>query len=66
MITLQMSRPTKPMNTKELAAAYGVGYETFISWLKPIRQKVGEQLGKMWTVKQIQIIFDHLGNPGND
>jgi hypothetical protein len=53
----------KPYNTTELAELYGVSYKTFTAWLKPIRDKLGPKLGKVWTIAQVKIIVEHLGTP---
>ena len=56
----------KPYRTKDLAHLYGVTIKTMISWLKPIREHLGEQTARMWTPKQVKQIFDHLNPPSND
>ncbi len=47
----------------ELCVLYGITYKTFKKWLRPHEHKVGEMLGKMYTPKQVIIIFECLGEP---
>lgn len=63
MLAITMSNMVKPMNSKELANLYMVTKEVFIAWLKPIREKLGPQVGRMWTIKQVQMMIDHFGPP---
>jgi hypothetical protein len=58
-----MTKPLKPYSIKELSQCYDVSYKVMRSWLSPIKKKVGKQVGKCFNVKQIRIIFDHLGHP---
>lgn len=52
-------------NSQQLAHFYGVSYRVFLRWIEPHRNKLGEQLGKTWTPKQVQIIVDELAAPTN-
>lgn len=49
---------------KQIKTLYNVGSKTWKSWLQPICKAVGELKGKVYTPKQIQIIVEHLGEPG--
>jgi hypothetical protein len=51
------------MNKKQLAAAYKISVKTLNAWLKPFKDKIGPMTGKVYTPKQIKIIFESLGEP---
>lgn len=49
---------------KELAAIYEVDRRTFKNWLKPFHSQIGEKTGRYYNVKQVRVIIDKLGMPG--
>ena len=53
----------KAYNKKELAVLYNVSVKTLNHWIKPIENKLGPYLGRSFSVKQVEILFDHLGRP---
>lgn len=53
----------KPLNYKQLAAVYEVTHKTLKKWLEPFSTEIGEVRGKVFTLKQIRIIYDKLGEP---
>lgn len=53
----------KPYTTKELAAMYNMSTKTFNRNIRGIRMLLGIRLGHFWNVKQVLIIFDHMGIP---
>ena len=53
----------KPYNQKELAAIYEVSARTVKTWMKPFEHEIGPKMGKTYTPKQVEIIFDKLGVP---
>jgi transposase-like protein len=53
----------KPYTQKELASFYGVCPKTLDKWLTPFQKKIGQRLGRFYTVKQVSIILDKLGMP---
>lgn len=53
----------RPYNTKELAALYNVSPYTIRKWLKPFAHKIGKRNGYTYTVLQVTIIFECLGQP---
>lgn len=60
----QMEKPTvKAYTVKELHAIYEVSRAVFSSWLSEIENKVGALKGKIYTPKQVKIIFAHLETP---
>ena len=58
-----MNPPIKPYRTKDLAHLYGVSIKTMITWLNPIREQLGKQIARMWSPKQVNMIFEHLNPP---
>ena len=50
-------------NKNQLADAYVVSLKTFISWIEPFKDNIGEYRGKIYTPKQVKIIYDLLGRP---
>lgn len=55
----------KAFSKSQLANAYEISIETFNSWIKPFKDQIGDYRGKMYTPKQVQIIFERLGEPEN-
>lgn len=55
----------KPVNHKQLAARYQVSHKTLKSWMEPFAEEVGEMRGRFFTLKQLQIIYEKLGDPAN-
>jgi transposase len=53
----------QPYNTKDLCHLYGVSYKTIQKWLKKIEDQLGERIGKMWNINQVEIIFKRYGRP---
>ncbi len=54
----------KPMTPKELAQLYGVTKKTFIKWRKAFQDELGPLCGRIYTIRQVKIIFENLGIPG--
>ena len=57
-----MKRTTS--NRTQLAQDYKVHYNTFIKWLKKIPGLKLSTKQRIFTPKQMQIIYDELGEPG--
>lgn len=56
--------PIKPYSKKELLTLYEpCSDKTLSSWLKPISKQLGPYNGRKFNVRQIEIIFNHLGRP---
>jgi len=53
----------KAYNTKQLAQLYNVSRDTFRNWIKPFKPQIGTRIGDLYTPKQVQAIFDALGEP---
>lgn len=59
------NRNLKPLSKMQLANAYNISLETLNSWLKPFKSQIGEYRGRLFTPKQVKIIFEQLGEPDN-
>ncbi len=55
--------PIKAYTRKELLSMYGVSRTTFWRWLNPFNNEIGDIRGKVFTPKQVKIIFEKLGFP---
>ncbi len=53
----------KAQSKKELAEAYNISYHTLQQWLKPFQNEIGPYVGRMYSPKQVEIIYDKLGAP---
>lgn len=53
----------KPYSISELAILYHVKPRTIKNWLMPFSKKIGKKTGRLYTVKQVSIIFDKIGEP---
>jgi hypothetical protein len=53
----------KPYTMKDLAELYHVTQPTFRNWLKKHQDAIGERMGHTYTIRQVEIIFDRLGEP---
>lgn len=53
----------KIFSTGELAAQYGICLKTFKRLLIPHRETIGERVGRYFNIRQVQTIYNCLGNP---
>lgn len=53
----------KPYSPKEMWSLYDVTPKTFRSWIKPFNKEIGKRMGRLYTPKQVEIIFESLGLP---
>jgi len=53
----------KPYTSKQLADQYGVCVKTFAKWIKPFVKDIGVRNGQIYSIKQVIIIYDKLGEP---
>ncbi len=53
----------KPYMLKELAAIYGVDKRTFLKWIKPYNEEIGQRIGHYYNINQVKIIFWKLSLP---
>ena len=48
---------------QQLAGLYGISVRTLNRWLKPFSEEIGKRNGHFYNIRQIEIIFSHLGDP---
>lgn len=60
---MELQTVIKPYSKKELCVLYNVSYATLSAWLKPVKDTVGKYTGKCYTIRQVRIIFEFLGEP---
>lgn len=53
----------RPCTTTDLGMVYGVDRRTIHAWLKPFEAEIGKRISYYFTQKQVQVIFDKLGEP---
>jgi hypothetical protein len=53
----------KPHTLVELAVIYEVDWRTLKKWLKPFEMEIGNKIGRYYSIRQVDIIFDKLGYP---
>jgi len=53
----------RPYCLKELAALYDVKPRTIKIWLLPFLPFIGVKNGRFFTIKQVAIIFNKIGEP---
>ena len=53
----------KPYSCKEIAQLYGVSDKTLKKWLLPFTETVGPKQGRYYTIAQVRVIFEKLGEP---
>nr|WKN35315.1 DUF4248 domain-containing protein [Tunicatimonas sp. TK19036] len=58
-------KAVKPQTKQELANAYGVSTRTLTNWIAPFKEQIGKRLGHTYTPKQVQIIYELIGEPLN-
>jgi len=53
----------KPYSAKQLSSMYVVCKPTFLKWIQPFTEEIGKRNGHYYTVAQVIIIFDKIGEP---
>lgn len=53
----------KAYSKKQIADMYKISVKVLRKWLSPAIANIGPYNGKLYTPKQVQAIFDHLGEP---
>jgi hypothetical protein len=65
METKQATFPLRAYTALELSRFYSVCKKTFMRWLKPFEEAIGERQGRYYNINQVKIILEKLGIPGN-
>jgi hypothetical protein len=55
----------KPYSLGDLAIFYKIDRKTLKNWLNKHKSNIGDRHGYYYTIKQVKIIFDVLGMPGD-
>lgn len=53
----------QPYSRKELCNIYNINRRQLAKWLEPFKEEVGELKGRLYTTKQVEIIFEKIGLP---
>jgi hypothetical protein len=53
----------KPYMISELAKFYQVSDKTIRCWLKGVEDRLGKRIGRYYTIKQVEMIFQEFGIP---
>ncbi len=53
----------RPYTLQELAALYEVSKHTFLQWIRPYMDEIGERMGKTYTMLQVIKIVRRIGFP---
>lgn len=59
----ETTTPVKPYTQFQLIEMYGVSRNTFIAWIEPHLEQIGELRGRCYTKKQVRIIFELIDPP---
>jgi hypothetical protein len=55
--------PIQPYDTTQLAKLYKIDPRTFNKWIKPFEAEIGERTSQIFTIRQVEVIFDKVGRP---
>jgi hypothetical protein len=56
--------PLRAYRPSQLCSMYEVSRKTFLKWVTPFQNEIGERNGHFYTINQVQIIIEKLGIPG--
>lgn len=60
----QTKFPMRAYTAMELSRIYKVCKKTFMRWLKPFEEQIGERQGRYYNINQVKTIIEKLGMPG--
>ena len=60
----QTKFPMRAYTAIELSRIYKVCKKTFMRWLKPFEEQIGERQGRYYNINQVKTIIEKLGMPG--
>jgi len=55
--------PIRVYTALELSEKYNVCKKTFIRWIKPFEEIIGERQGRYYNINQVRVIIEKLGTP---
>ena len=53
----------RPYTLKDLAAIYRVDKKTFVVWITPFEKEIGQRVGRIYQIAQVEVIASKLGWP---
>jgi len=53
----------KPYTTKELAPIFNMSSRTFRRNIAAIKERLGARKGHFYSIKQVEMIIEHMGRP---
>jgi len=60
---LSVKVEVRPYSLKELCRLYNLSYKTMNTCIAPLVQELGRKKGRFYNVKQVELIFIHMGIP---
>jgi hypothetical protein len=60
----QLKFPMRAYTAMELSRFYKVCKKTFMRWLRPFEEQIGERQGRYYNINQVKTIIEKLGMPG--
>jgi len=60
----QTKFPMRAYTAMEMSRIYKVCKKTFMRWLKPFEEQIGERQGRYYNINQVKTIIEKLGMPG--
>ncbi len=64
IIVMEKPFELKPYGKKEMYHLLGISKHIFNRWMKSIQPQLGEAIGGLYNVKQVLLIIDTYGVPG--
>lgn len=64
IVFLEKPFELRPYNKKELMALLEVSEHVINRWLQALQPELGKQLGKLYSVRQVKMIIEAYGVPG--
>jgi transposase len=57
--------PIEPYTLKEMATMYKRSKKTWMKWVEPIQEELGEKKGWYYNTRQVEILLREFGKPPN-
>jgi hypothetical protein len=53
----------KPYTPGDLCDMYSITPKVLRTWLRPFRKQIGKRYGRIYNLRQVDVIFEKLGKP---
>lgn len=63
LTSINNEAPSQPYTTEELSLLYGITTKTFLKWILPFKEQIGQKIGWYYNIRQVNVIFENLGRP---